>query len=92
MAKNSLNYTRTDSDHQHLTAAKKRIRAGVPQSHCDSKWADCPMTLARSLSPEAQIWYRTAVDAVNQGEMIPSPMVAHHRVAEDGPDDIDEWR
>jgi len=43
-----------------------------------------------SLTPEAQAWYRAAVEAINQGEMIPSPMVAHHQIAEDGVDDIDE--
>jgi len=41
-----------------------------------------------SLSPEAQAWYRTAVEAINQGEIIPSPLVAHHQTAEDDPDDI----
>jgi hypothetical protein len=43
-----------------------------------------------SLSPEAQTWYAGAVEAINQGEMIPSPMVAHHHIAKDGLDDIDE--
>ena len=43
-----------------------------------------------SLSPEAQAWYRAAVEAINQGEMIPSAMIAHHHIAEDGLDDIDE--
>jgi hypothetical protein len=43
-----------------------------------------------NLSPEAQAWYARAVEAINQGEMIPSPMVAHHQIAEDGPDDVDE--
>ena len=43
-----------------------------------------------SLSPEAQAWYAGAVEAINQGEMIPSPMVAHHQTAEDGLDNIDD--
>ena len=43
-----------------------------------------------ALSSEAQAWYRTAVEAINQGEMIPSPMVAHHQIAEDDPDEVDE--
>jgi hypothetical protein len=43
-----------------------------------------------SLSPEAQAWYHAAVEAINQGEMILSPIAAHHRIVEDDPDDIDE--
>jgi len=43
-----------------------------------------------SLTPEAQAWYAAAVEAINQGAMIPSPLVAHHRIAEDDPDDGDE--
>ena len=45
-----------------------------------------------TLSPEAQAWYYGAVEAINQGEMIPSPLVAHHQIAEDDPGDVDEDR
>jgi hypothetical protein len=43
-----------------------------------------------NLTSEAQAWYARAVEAINQGEMIPSPVVAHHQIAEDEPEDIDE--
>jgi len=43
-----------------------------------------------NLSPEAQAWYRVAVESINQGDIIPNPMVAHHRIAQDGLDDVVE--
>jgi hypothetical protein len=43
-----------------------------------------------NLSPEAQAWYRAAVESINHGNIIPSPMVAHHQIAEDSLDDVVE--
>lgn len=43
-----------------------------------------------NLFPDAQAWYASAAEAINKGEMIPSPIVAHHQIAEDDRDDNDE--
>jgi hypothetical protein len=40
-----------------------------------------------SLSPEAKAWYTRAVEAINRGETIRSPVVAHHQIPEDGLDE-----
>jgi len=43
-----------------------------------------------SLSAEAQASYAHAVEAINKGDVIPSPMVPHHHNAEDDLDGIAE--